>query len=370
MSRYSHFSALGASLVAVAFAVSGAQQASTTLSPFVGVVPSGNTQTITGLAVAFNRGPFAIRADGHVSLEERVAVSATGTATTRPWGADADALAYLEGLSYGNRITFSPYVFTGVGTAAVDSGAIRTSRRGWSFGSGLALPLGSALGVFGEWRWRMSRFVMPGASNAPSPTSEARFGVSFRVGGGGQPGEGPVIPSGDDNGDALSSIASAIARVLSAADQLVGTRYLRGGNSPSSGFDAAGFVRYVFGQFGVILPRTSRNQARIGDKVRADWHVIAPGDLVLFKDDEGIHHVAIYVGKNRIVHSSETGGGVRYDDLNTERGRWFLDHLVAARRVTPDMRGLMLDLARAFASEDDDPDPPDSAPRVSSRKRR
>ncbi|HEU4994152.1 MAG TPA: C40 family peptidase [Gemmatimonadaceae bacterium] len=366
MLRFSYGPALGASAVAVALAVSGAQEPNTTLSPFVGFLPSGNPETMTGLAIAFIRGPIALRADGHISMRESGAANRATAATMRPWGADADALAYLDGLTYGERVTFTPYVFTGVGTSAVDSGATRFTQHGWSFGSGLSLPLGSALGVFGEWRWRMSRLVLPTASNAPTPMSEARFGLSFRVGG--SRSEGPVI-HGDGN-DALGSVASVIGKILSTADEVVGTRYYRGGDSPSSGFDAAGFVRYVFGQLGVVLPRTSRNQARVGDKVRADWHVIAPGDLVLFKDDEGIHHVAIYVGKNRIVHSSQTGGGVRYDDLNTERGRWFMDHLVAARRVTPDMRGLLLDLARAFAGEDNDPDEPDSAPRASSRRRR
>jgi N-acetylmuramoyl-L-alanine amidase len=165
------------------------------------------------------------------------------------------------------------------------------------------------------------------------------------------------------------SSEAVMSRVLSTANKFVGTRYQRGGNSPSSGFDAAGFVRYVFSRFGVILPRTAGEQARVGDAIDTDWRVIVPGDLLMFKDDDGIHHVAIYAGRNRIIHSTQTGGGVRYDDLSTERGQWFLDHLVAARRVTPDLRGLLLDLARGVADDASAADEPDSAPRPSGRRR-
>lgn len=47
----------------------------------------------------------------------------------------------------------------------------------------------------------------------------------------------------------------------------------------------------------------------------------------------GIDHVAIYAGGNRILHSSAGRKGVVYDDLSTPRGRWYLDRLVASRRV-------------------------------------
>ena len=77
------------------------------------------------------------------------------------------------------------------------------------------------------------------------------------------------------------------------------------------------------------------------------FNSLAAGDLVMFADPgEPISHVAIYAGHNRIIHASSSGGAVRYDDLGTRRGKWFVDHMVAARRVTPDGRGLMLDLVR------------------------
>jgi cell wall-associated NlpC family hydrolase len=356
-----------------AVATTGAQQPDVSLSPFVTFLPTGSAGPMTGLALAFADGPLALRGSGYISVQDRSSVATTSAVTTRPWGADADAIAFLESMSYRERIAVTPYVFLGVSTSAVDSAAFRLTRQGWSYGGGAMLPLGAALGLFGEWRWRMSRFVMPNATNAPPVATEIRIGATFHVGHGGETGRAvPIVVSGEQLSSSESSLpGSSALRVLSTADEYVGTPYRRGGTSPQSGFDASGFVRFIFSRFGVMLPRTSRDQARVGDRVRTDWHVIQPGDLLMFQDDGGINHVAIYVGKNRIIHSSETGGGVRYDDLSTDRGRWFMDHLVAARRVTPDLRGLLLDLARGYPTDvSRDSDGPDHAPRTSMRSRR
>ena len=365
MLRHLYCPALG---LLVAGAVSGAQQSNVTLSPFVNFLPVGNAQPMAGMAFTVSDGFVALRFGGQMSPQRRAAASTqSSTAVTRLWAADADALVQLENLSYGDLLTFSPYVFVGASAFAADSGAVRINRPGWSYGSGLSLPLGSVVEMLGEFRWRMSRFVSPQASDAPRPAGEARFGIAFRVGG--RRAEHVIVPAGDAVSDGTRSHDMA-ARVISTAAEYLGAPYRRGGSSPSTGFDAAGFVRFVFGQLGVILPRRSRDQARLGEQVREDWHVIAPGDLLLFEDDDGINHVAIYVGRNRIIHATEPGGGVLYDDLKTERGRWFLEHLVTVRRVTPNLRGLLLDLAREVPSEDSQrTDEPDRAPRIE-RKRR
>jgi hypothetical protein len=248
---------------------------------------------------------------------------------------------------------------------ATDSSALRIVHRDWSYGGGLATPLGASLGAFAEVRWRMSEFVMPNAPSAPAPIHEFRFGLNFRVG-----GEGPAPDLSNiiaTASDVLSSasVGDIIGRILSTAGQLVGSPYRRGGMSPS-GFDAAGFVRYIFSRFGVTLPRDPRDQARVGDPVRADVRSLQPGDLVMFEDGDGIMHVAIYAGRSQIIHSSETGGGVLYDDLNTERGRWFVSHIAAARRVMPDSRGTSIDLSHGFPDANYD-ERPDRAPRAARR---
>ena len=162
-----------AALAASVAATAGAQQPDEaprapirpdfSLSPFVAFLPSGNAGPMTGLALTIAGGPLALRAGGHLSLQDRGAPSASSSvsgsasssaSTTRSWGADADAIAFLETISYGDLMAVAPYVVTGVSTAAVDSASFRINRQGWSYGGGLALPLGTALGVFGEWRWR------------------------------------------------------------------------------------------------------------------------------------------------------------------------------------------------------------------------
>jgi cell wall-associated NlpC family hydrolase len=123
------------------------------------------------------------------------------------------------------------------------------------------------------------------------------------------------------------------ARVLRTADAYVGTRYVWGGNTPSEGFDCSGFTKYIFAKYHVTLPRTAREQARAGQAVAADFGALRPGDLMMFAEPgQAISHVAIYAGDGRIIHSSSSGGGVGYTDLNAG-GDWFLLYFVAARRV-------------------------------------
>jgi cell wall-associated NlpC family hydrolase len=122
--------------------------------------------------------------------------------------------------------------------------------------------------------------------------------------------------------------------VLATAQRFLGVRYRYGGASPTGGFDCSGFVQYVFSRNGVDLPRTSRLQAHAGAMAPGKVDSLRPGDLMLFASRGGrIDHVAIYVGNNRMVHSSAGAGKVVYDDLSTPRGRWYLARHVASRRV-------------------------------------
>lgn len=106
-------------------------------------------------------------------------------------------------------------------------------------------------------------------------------------------------------------------KVLFRALGLVGTPYHWGGNSPQTGFDCSGLVRYVYQQdAGIALPRTSRAMSEI-DAPRVERDQLASGDLLFFHgNDRGVSHVAIYVGNGRFVHAPNSGGEVRLDRLD------------------------------------------------------
>jgi cell wall-associated NlpC family hydrolase len=131
----------------------------------------------------------------------------------------------------------------------------------------------------------------------------------------------------------VAANASA-SRVLATAERYLGIHYRYGGASPTAGFDCSGFVQYVFGRNGVTLPRTSRQQATAGHALSVEVDSLKPGDLMLFSSKGlRIDHIAIYVGNNRMLHSSAGAGKVVYDDLSTARGKWYLARHVASRRV-------------------------------------
>jgi cell wall-associated NlpC family hydrolase len=139
--------------------------------------------------------------------------------------------------------------------------------------------------------------------------------------------------------------SATVSRVLNTADQYVGTKYTWGGNTPSSGFDCSGFTKYVFAKQGIALPRTSREQARAGQAVAVDFDAMLPGDIMLFAEPgEAISHVAIYVGSGQIIHSSHAYGGVNYLDVSTSRGDWYVQNLVAVRRLVSNGRSLVQSL--------------------------
>jgi hypothetical protein len=113
-----------------------------------------------------------------------------------------------------------------------------------------------------------------------------------------------------------------------ARDQ-IGTRYRWGASAPGKAFDCSGLVQWLMANFDVALPRTSREQARVGVAVPRDPAELLPGDLLFFGKGRGVDHVGIYVGDGRYVHASNSRKGVIESALPTASSAWWK----AARRL-------------------------------------
>jgi len=100
------------------------------------------------------------------------------------------------------------------------------------------------------------------------------------------------------------------SKILSEARKFLGVPYLWGGVT-TCGFDCSGFVRTIFSRFGINLPRDTKDQILFGDEVSRK--AIKTGDLVFFK-----RHVGIAIGKNRLIHASLGGNGIRINSFDGE----------------------------------------------------
>ncbi|HEV7389121.1 MAG TPA: C40 family peptidase, partial [Gemmatimonadaceae bacterium] len=334
------------------------------------------TRTLGGITLSVGTPFLGIRGSGGIGM------STLGSPTTAPsqnpsdlvWATNADLL--LGPVNAGLGEGFMPYTFVGLGMESSArpvqfTDAIRT----WGYGGGLQLALGHILSINGEGRWRRLAASATVADSQFVRGIEYRVGIGFHFGGSRSraavyprrtssappSAPGPTRSSRTTWPVSTSSASGAARRVVPVAEQYIGVPYRYGGTSPRTGFDCSGFVQYVYGSQGVDLPRTSRQMAGSGIAVEPSARAMAVGDLMLFSQGGRISHVAIYAGNGRFIHSSSSGHGVRYDDLGTNRGRWFADHLVAARRVTGDGRILVNAFAGA-AIAFDQLDPPDSAP--------
>jgi cell wall-associated NlpC family hydrolase len=100
----------------------------------------------------------------------------------------------------------------------------------------------------------------------------------------------------------------------------VGYKYSQ---SDENGFDCSGYVKYIYGNFGYSLPRSSYDQYRQCNRVKTKDAL--PGDLVFFiTRGKKVSHVGIFLGNNQFIHSPSRGKSVSISSLDE---LYYMQHL-------------------------------------------
>jgi lipoprotein Spr len=123
-----------------------------------------------------------------------------------------------------------------------------------------------------------------------------------------------------------------------------GLRYRFGGEG-QSGIDCSGLMKQVYSEvFGINLPRSSREQSRLGSLEPIDKDELKTGDLVFFGPGrKAVNHVGMYLAGGHFLHAARSEGVTisRLDD-----GYWKSRYMFSKRA-----RGLELNY-----DEDEDTD--------------
>lgn len=122
-------------------------------------------------------------------------------------------------------------------------------------------------------------------------------------------GDGAEVPT---DGFATSGDA-----VVAEARKYLGLPYVWGGTDPKKGLDCSGLVQLVYKNLGYDLPRVSNQQATVGQPV-ASMAEARPGDLIAWDNssrNNGVDHIAIYIGNGKMIEAPRTGLNVRIIDV-------------------------------------------------------
>lgn len=108
------------------------------------------------------------------------------------------------------------------------------------------------------------------------------------------------------------------------------TTYQYGGQNAPYVTDCSGWTQYIYKQFGVTLPRVSKQQANIGTS--ATFQNMKKGDLMFFStaSDKTVNHVGIYLGNGYWISNLSSKQNVAILSIY---GSWTQKYFLWAQRV-------------------------------------
>ena len=103
--------------------------------------------------------------------------------------------------------------------------------------------------------------------------------------------------------EVLSGRGYASVYIEAIAKSMLGKKYKWGGEGPYK-YDCSGFTQKVFQRNGIHIPRLSKDQSKVGWKVKKSQ--LRKGDLIFFhsKHSQRVDHVGIYLGRGKFIHAS------------------------------------------------------------------
>lgn len=105
--------------------------------------------------------------------------------------------------------------------------------------------------------------------------------------------------------------------IVKEAYKYLGVRYRWANADPSVGFDCSGLTWYVYGRYGIDVPRGSSSYKNAGTVI--PYSQIKPGDIIAWKATRrksSIDHVGIYVGNGMMIHASSSNKKVVLANVN------------------------------------------------------
>jgi cell wall-associated NlpC family hydrolase len=106
--------------------------------------------------------------------------------------------------------------------------------------------------------------------------------------------------------------------IVTTARRYLGVTYRWGGKSPRTGFDCSGLTMVVYRINGLDLPRSSRQQWKVGLSINR--RQLRKGDLVFFATGGGtkVSHVGIYTGGDKFLHAPGKGRQIQTASLSSK----------------------------------------------------
>lgn len=155
---------------------------------------------------------------------------------------------------------------------------------------------------------------LAGGAVSSGGTSTTTFADSLAEAVGTASGTGAVAPVPTSAAAAQTPATAGLSghRAVELAKEYLGVPYVWGGTDPKKGLDCSGLTQLVFDRLGIDLPRVSRDQAKVGERV-SSLSQAKPGDLLFFNDP--VDHVAVYAGGGQMVHAPRRGKDVEVRDV-------------------------------------------------------